>query len=105
MGDIAMFSPVATVDETVPGHPRLVVELLPEQQAAIQAGLDTLIEAGGGRVVQRIVTEAIRTAMEQIYFWTPEWQAREQEADRAIAEGRVRTFDTMDQMIEFLDSQ
>ena len=100
-----MSSPVATLDKTDPGHPRLVVELLPEQQAAIQAALDTLIETGGGSAVQRIVAEALQTAVEQIYFWAPEWQAREQEADKAIAEGRVRTFDTMDQMIDFLDSQ
>jgi len=100
-----MFSPAATLDKTDPGHPRLVVELLPEQQAAIQAALDTLIEAGGGSAVQRIVAEALQTAVEQIYFWTPEWQAREREADKAIAEGRVRTFDTMDQMLESLDSQ
>jgi len=100
-----MSGPVATLDKSDPGHPRLVVELLPEQQAAIQAALDTLIEAGGGSAVQRVVAEALQTAGEQIYFWTPEWQAREQEADKAIAEGRVHTFDTMDQMIDFLDSQ
>ena len=25
---------------------------------------------------------------DQTWFWTPEWQAKEREADRAIAEGR-----------------
>ena len=100
-----MSKPVATLDKTVSGHPRLVVELLPEQQAAIQVALDTLLEAGDGSAIQRIVAEALQIAAEQLYFWTPEWQAKEQEADRAIAEGRVRTFDTMDQMLEFLDVQ
>lgn len=100
-----MSRPVAIVDKTLPSHPRLVVELLPEQQAPIQAALDTLLEAGDGGAIQRIVAEALQTAVEQLYFWTPEWQAQEQEADRAVAEGRVRTFDTMGQMLEFLETQ
>ena len=100
-----MSKPVVTLDEAVPGHPRLVVELLPEQQAAIQEALDTLLEAGDGAAIQQIVSEALQSAAEQRYFWTPEWQAKEREADEAITEGRVRTFDTMDQMVEFLDSE
>ena len=100
-----MSRPVAILDNTLPSQPRLVVELRPEQQAAVQAALDTLLEAGDGSAIQRIVTEALQTAVEQLYFWTPEWQAQEQKADRAIAKGRVRTFDTMGQMVEFLDTQ
>lgn len=100
-----MSKPIATLDESVPGHPRLVVELLPGQRAAIQEALDALLEAGDGTTIQQIVSEALQTAAEQRYFWTPEWQAKEREADKAIAEGRVRTFDTMDQMLEFLDNE
>jgi hypothetical protein len=100
-----MSGPIATVDETIRGHPRLVVELLPEQQAAVQEALDTLLEAGDGSAIQQIVSEALQTAVDQLYFWTPEWQAKEREADAAVAEGRVRTFDTVDRMLEFLDTQ
>jgi hypothetical protein len=100
-----MSQPVATLDDAVPGHPRLVVELLPEQQAAVQEALDTLLEAGDGSAIQQIVSEALETAAQQRYFWTPEWQAKEREADEAIAKGRVRTFDTVDQMLEFLDGE
>jgi hypothetical protein len=100
-----MPKPVATMDEAVPGHPRLVVELLPEQQAAVQEELDTLLEAGDGSKIQQIVSEALQAAAEQCYFWTQDWQAKEREADEAIAKGRVRTFDTMDQMLEFLDTK
>jgi hypothetical protein len=100
-----MSKPVATLDEAVPGHPRLVVELLPEQQAAVQEALDTLLEAGNGSAVQQIVSEALQVAAEQRYFWTSEWQAKEHEADKAIAEGRVRTFDTIDEMLRFLDKE
>jgi hypothetical protein len=67
--------------------------------------LATLTEAGDGARIQRIVSEALLTAVEQRYFWTSEWQAKEREADEAIAEGRVRTFDTMDEMLNFLDAQ
>ena len=81
--------------------PRLVIEVPPEQEQAVQDALETLSRLETGISAQTVVLDALRIAAEQIYFWTPEWQAKEQATDRAIAEGRVRTFDTMDQMLDF----
>ena len=100
-----MSKPIATLDEAVPGHPRLVVELLPDQKAAVQEALDILLQAADSSIIPQIVSDALQTAAEQRYFWTAEWQSKEREADEAIAEGRVRTFDTLDQMLDFLDKQ
>ena len=100
-----MSQPIVMLDESSPDRLRLVVEMPTDQQEAIRTALVELNEAGNGARVQRIVSEALLTAVEQRYFWTPEWQAKEQEADEAIAEGRVRTFDTMDEMLDFLDAQ
>jgi hypothetical protein len=41
---------------------------------------------------------------DQAYFWTRQWQAGEQAADLDIAAGRVKTFDTMDDLITDLMS-
>jgi hypothetical protein len=38
----------------------------------------------------------------QAYFWTPEWQAGEQEAEEDIAAGRVYEFDNVDDLIASL---
>lgn len=84
---------------------RLVIEVPPEQEQAIQDALETLSQMKTGISAQTVVLDALRIAAEQTYFWTPEWQAKEQAADQAIAEGRVRTFDAMDQMLDFLDAQ
>ena len=100
-----MSQPVVKLDESTPDRPQLVVEVPAEQRGAIQAALDALTEAGDGAMIQRIVAEALLTAVEQRYFWTPEWQVKEQEADEAIAEGRVRTFDSMEDMLTFLNAQ
>lgn len=100
-----MSQPVVTLDESTPDRPRLVVEMPAEQQEAIQAALDILTEAGDGKMIQRILSEALLTAVGQRYFWTPGWQAKEREADEAIAKGRVHTFDTMGEMLAFLDAQ
>jgi len=77
----------------------------PEQQAAIESDLDRLLQAKNDVFVQTIILETLHRAVEQAYFWTPEWQAKERAADQAIAEGRVCTFDTMDEMLKFLDAQ
>jgi hypothetical protein len=97
--------PGVFLDRTSPEQPRLVIEVSPEQGAAVQEALEALLQAERDVSVQTIILDALQTAVEQAYFWTPEWQAKERVADRAIAEGRVRTFDTMEEMLDFLDEQ
>ncbi len=39
----------------------------------------------------------------QAWFWTPEWQAREREADADLAAGRLETFDSGEEFLDALD--
>jgi len=39
----------------------------------------------------------------QAYFWTRRWQEGEREADEDIKAGRVKTFDSVDELIEDLE--
>ena len=39
----------------------------------------------------------------QTYFWSPEWQAAEQEASEDIASGRVREFANADDLVTSLN--
>ena len=41
----------------------------------------------------------------QAYFWTKRWQEGEREADRDIKAGRVRIFDSGEELIEDLDQE
>jgi len=41
----------------------------------------------------------------QAYFWTKRWQEGEREADEDIEAGRVRTFDSVDELIKDLDQK
>jgi len=38
----------------------------------------------------------------QAYFWTPEWQEGEKKASEDIKAGRVKIFDTVDELIDEL---
>jgi 8-oxo-dGTP diphosphatase len=40
---------------------------------------------------------------EQAWFWTPEWQAREREADAEIAAGQIEVFETAEEFLNALD--
>jgi len=40
----------------------------------------------------------------QAYFWSRKWQTGEIEAEQDISAGRVKTFNTAEQLIEELDS-
>ncbi|MGA9349505.1 MAG: hypothetical protein WBW48_11990 [Anaerolineae bacterium] len=58
--------------------------------------------------VYREMLRAIRelaAETDQAYFWTEQWQAMERAADEAAAQGQFRTFDSMDEMLDFLDAQ
>ena len=41
---------------------------------------------------------------DQAWFWTPEWQAMEREADEDIAAGRMVRFHSIEEMDAYLDS-
>ena len=39
----------------------------------------------------------------QVYFWTKRWQGGEREADEDIRAGRVRTFNSVEELVEDLE--
>jgi len=41
----------------------------------------------------------------QAYFWTKKWQDAEREADEDIKAGRVKTFDSVDELIKDLEQE
>jgi AbrB family looped-hinge helix DNA binding protein len=52
-----------------------------------------------------IVLEAVAVVdRSQAWFWTPQWQAAEQEASDDIKAGRVSRFNSADEAIRALDS-
>ena len=42
---------------------------------------------------------------DQAYFYTPEWQKKEAEADKDIAEGKYKEFDNVEDLIKELHSK
>jgi len=41
----------------------------------------------------------------QAYFWAPRWQEEEKEADEDIKAGRVKSFDSVEELIRDLEQQ
>jgi hypothetical protein len=63
-------------------------------------------EAVGGisKLVQRVVVGEIDP--DQLWFWTPEWQAKEREVDERLARGERGTIHLNDkQFLEALDAR
>lgn len=89
-----------------PPNPSIVIDLgngeERERRAAALEHLAAENETTVSELVQKIADgELLITDPDQAYFWTPEWQAQEAEADADIAAGRVEKFDTKE---DFLDS-
>jgi hypothetical protein len=62
---------------------------------------DTAIE-GAGVLLRGIIKGPIDP--DQAWFWTPEWQAKEREADADIAAGRGVHFGSDEEFIAHLES-
>jgi len=87
-------------------RPQLVVTVPLDQTDTVRDALAKLASnAAPGVSAQEVILNALRIAAEQTYFWTPEWQDKERAADLAVAEGRFRSFDNVDGMIDFLDQR
>jgi AbrB family looped-hinge helix DNA binding protein len=72
------------------------------RQANLKEGdlLEISIEADGAL----LLTPKIAIDCDQAYFWTQRWQEGEQQAEEDLLAGRVRDFETMDDLLDELDS-
>lgn len=87
----------------------LTVDVTPEERERIEAlARRRGYEALGDYVLALIESDAethsealarLEDDSDQAYFWTEKWQAGERETDEDMAAGRVKTFDTMDELI------
>ena len=67
----------------------------------LKKGDHMLMRLVGGRV------EVIPVSLipkDQLWFWTPEWQKKEREADEDIATGRVKEFGSVEELLKDLKS-
>jgi len=55
-----------------------------------------------GRRVEMIPASLI--PKDQLWFWTPEWQKKEREADEDIAQGRVKKCASVEELMQDLKS-
>ena len=82
----------------------------PEEEAEIEARARRRGYAGAREYVRALVEQDVQARGEagsdkdQAYFWTPEWQAQEREADEDIQSGRVETFDNVEALLADLQN-
>jgi AbrB family looped-hinge helix DNA binding protein len=69
------------------------------QRIGLERGALVRFEVEGNRV---ILIPEIEVPREQAWFWTPEWQGKELEADRDLAQGRHRDFHSVDEALAWL---
>jgi antitoxin MazE len=58
-----------------------------------------------GNTARLVPVKTIKVPREQAWFWTPEWQQREKEADSDLASGQYKDFDTLDDLLKELHSE
>jgi AbrB family looped-hinge helix DNA binding protein len=52
-----------------------------------------------------IPVKTIKVPRDQAWFWTPEWQAKEKQAEQNLFEGHSRDFDKLDDLLKELHSE
>lgn len=58
-----------------------------------------------GNTARMIPFKTIKIPRDQAWFWTPEWQEMEKEADHELATGQYRDFDKLEELLKDLHSE
>jgi AbrB family looped-hinge helix DNA binding protein len=55
-----------------------------------------------GNAARLVAIKTLRIPRDQAWFWTPDWQAKEKEADEDLAAGRYRDFAGLEALLKDL---
>ena len=58
-----------------------------------------------GNSARLIPVKTIKVPRDQAWFWTPDWQKKEKQADRELSAGRYRDFDKLEDLLKDLHSE
>ena len=70
------------------------------REANVEEGDILTVHLGADRIVlvpKKLIDKS------QAYFWTEDWQEAEKEAENDLAEGRVESYDTVDDLVARLE--
>ena len=81
-------------------HGQITLPAVVRKELDIQEGDVVEIEVVDDRAV---VTPKKLVDKSQAYFWTEEWQKGEAEAEADVRAGRVKIFDSVEELLEDLD--
>ena len=58
-----------------------------------------------GNAARLIPVQTIKVPREQAWFWTAEWQAKEMEAEKVLADGRFADFNNLQALLKDLHGE
>ena len=58
-----------------------------------------------GEAAVLVPIKTIKVPRDQAWFWTPEWQEKEKQADKDLASGRFRNFDSLEDLLKDLQRE
>jgi len=58
-----------------------------------------------GNTARLIPIKTIKVPREEAWFWTPEWQAKEKEADNDLSNGKYLDFNTLEDLLKDLHGE
>ena len=89
----------------------MIVELRQKSQVTIPSEILKALDIKTGDRLEftvedeKIIIQPVVTVpKDQAWFWTKKWQEQEKTVDEQIKKGQVKSFDSIEKMIEDLDS-
>lgn len=89
----------------------MIVELRQKSQVTIPADILKALNLKAGDKLEftvqdgKIIIQPVVTVpKDQAWFWSEKWQAEERIVDEQIKNGQIKSFDTIDALIEDLDT-
>lgn len=82
--------------------PALLLQIVESRATTMHIRTEFASASRRAALYRAFTTPAGAPASDQAWYWTPEWQAREREAEADLRAGRYEDFDSMDDFLASL---
>jgi hypothetical protein len=82
--------------------PSLLLQIIESRETTMHVRTEVAFSSRRADLYRAFTTPPGAPTSDQAWYWTPEWQAREREAEADLRAGRYEDFDSMDDFLASL---
>jgi hypothetical protein len=82
--------------------PALLLQIIESRETTVHVRTEVAFSSRQADLYRAFTTSPATPTSDQAWYWTPEWQARERDAEADLRAGRYEDFDSLDDFLASL---